>query len=56
MENVWAYLRANKLDITVFDSYDDIRSRLELPRKRSGTRLLNNPKTVGKGQVIERLV
>ena len=24
MENVWAYLRANKLAITVFDSYDDI--------------------------------
>ena len=24
MENVWAYLRANKLAITVFDSYEDI--------------------------------
>ena len=24
VENVWAYLRANKLAITVFDSYDDI--------------------------------
>ena len=24
MENVWEYLRANKLAITVFDSYDDI--------------------------------
>ena len=24
VENVWAYLRANKLAITVFDDYDDI--------------------------------
>jgi transposase len=24
VENVWAYLRANKLDVTVFDTYDDI--------------------------------
>lgn len=24
MENVWEYLRGNKLAITVFDSYDDI--------------------------------
>ena len=24
VENAWAYLRANKLAITVFDSYDDI--------------------------------
>lgn len=24
IENVWQYLRANKLAITVFDSYDDI--------------------------------
>jgi transposase len=24
VENVWAYLRANQLAITVFDSYDDI--------------------------------
>ena len=24
VENVWAYLRANKLAITVFESYDDI--------------------------------
>ena len=24
VENVWAYLRANKLAISVFDSYDDI--------------------------------
>lgn len=24
VENVWAYLRANKLAITVFDNYDDI--------------------------------
>lgn len=24
MENVWAYLRANKLAISVFDTYDDI--------------------------------
>ncbi len=24
MENVWAYLRSNKLAITVFDSYEDI--------------------------------
>ena len=24
VENVWAYLRANKLAITVFDTYDDI--------------------------------
>lgn len=24
VENVWAYLRANKLAITVFDSYEDI--------------------------------
>lgn len=24
MENVWEYLRANKLAITVFDDYDDI--------------------------------
>ena len=24
MENVWAYLRANKLAITVFDSHEDI--------------------------------
>ena len=24
MENVWAYLRANKLAITVFDDYDHI--------------------------------
>jgi transposase len=24
IENVWEYLRANKLAITVFDSYDDI--------------------------------
>ncbi len=24
MENVWAYLRANKLAITVFDTYEDI--------------------------------
>jgi len=24
MENVWAYLRANKLAITVFDSYEEI--------------------------------
>ena len=24
VENVWAYLRANRLAITVFDSYDDI--------------------------------
>ncbi len=24
IENVWAYLRANKLAITVFDDYDDI--------------------------------
>ncbi|MCL4166956.1 UNVERIFIED_CONTAM: hypothetical protein GTU68_054250 [Idotea baltica] len=24
MENVWAYLRANKLAISVFDSYGDI--------------------------------
>ena len=24
VENVWAYLRANKRAITVFDSYDDI--------------------------------
>jgi len=24
MENVWAYLRANKLAITVFDNYQDI--------------------------------
>lgn len=24
IENVWAYLRGNKLAITVFDSYDDI--------------------------------
>jgi transposase len=24
MENVWAYLRGNKLAITVFDDYDDI--------------------------------
>lgn len=24
IENVWAYLRSNKLAITVFDSYDDI--------------------------------
>ena len=24
MENVWAYLRANKLAITVFDTYEEI--------------------------------
>ena len=24
VENVWAYLRANKLAITVFDTYDEI--------------------------------
>ena len=24
VENVWAYLRANKLAISVFESYDDI--------------------------------
>ncbi|MEP3329742.1 transposase, partial [Sedimentitalea sp.] len=24
MENVWAYLRSNKLAISVFDSYEDI--------------------------------
>ena len=29
MENVWAYLRANKLAITVFDSYDDILDKCE---------------------------
>jgi hypothetical protein len=27
MENVWQYLRANKLAITDFDSYDDIRDK-----------------------------
>jgi hypothetical protein len=27
IENVWAYLRANKLAISVFDSYDDIVDR-----------------------------
>ena len=27
MENVWAYLRANKLAVTVFDDYDDIVER-----------------------------
>jgi hypothetical protein len=27
IENVWAYLRSNKLAITVFDSYDDIVAR-----------------------------
>lgn len=29
MENVWAYLRANKLAITVFDSYEDILDKCE---------------------------
>ncbi|MBO0906570.1 transposase, partial [Jiella sonneratiae] len=27
VENIWAYLRANKLAISVFDSYDDIVDR-----------------------------
>ena len=27
MENVWAWLRANKLAVTVFDDYDDIVER-----------------------------
>lgn len=27
MENVWAYLRANKLAVTVFEDYDDIVER-----------------------------
>lgn len=29
MENVWAFLRANKLAITVFDSYEDILNKCE---------------------------
>jgi transposase len=29
MENVWAYLRANKLAITVFDSHEDILDKCE---------------------------
>lgn len=29
MENVWAYLRANKLAITVFDTYEDILDKCE---------------------------
>ena len=27
MENVWAFLRANKLAVTVFDEYEDIVER-----------------------------
>ena len=29
MENVWAYRRANKLAITVFDSHEDILDKCE---------------------------
>ena len=29
MENVWAYLRANKLAISVFDSYSDILNKCQ---------------------------
>ena len=29
MENVWAYLRANKLAITVFDTFEDILEKCE---------------------------
>ena len=29
MENVWAYLRANKLAISVFDSYEDILNKCQ---------------------------
>jgi transposase len=37
MENVWAYLRQNKLCAQVWDTYDDIleaAKRMELPDRR----------------------
>ncbi len=52
IENVWAYLRANKLAISVFDTYDEIVERcmrgMELLRKRSESRPINHIKAICK--------
>jgi transposase len=65
MENVWAYLRGNKLAITVFDDYDDggltphrrqnLRC-LELLRPRSRSRRLDHHTAMGFGHALGPLV
>ena len=50
MENVWAYLRANKLAISVFDNYADRRQVLrsmELLCKRQNRNHVNHYQTMG---------
>ncbi len=60
MENVWAYLRSNKLAISVFDTYEEILKKMcpsvELLRQRSRTNNFNHQKRLDKGQLLGRLV
>ena len=54
IENVWEYLRGNKLAITVFDDYDDIVDeslrRMELLRTRSKAHRVNHHPNLGNSQ------
>ena len=59
MENVWAYLRSNKLAIPVFDTYgksSKMCPNVELLRQRSRTNNFNHQKRLSKAQLLERLV
>ena len=60
VENVWAYLRANKLAISVFESYDDIVdaccNALEFLRQRPQGHSFHNLTVLCRGQLIGPLV
>ena len=61
MENVWAYLRANKLAISVFDNYEQIVGQvlrsMELLCKRQNRNHVNHYQTMGQnGQRLGPLV
>jgi hypothetical protein len=59
VENVWQYLRGNKLAITVFDGYGAngcLLHRVELLRQRPRHRHFHNIALMGRGQPVGPLV
>ncbi|MBC7735806.1 MAG: transposase [Candidatus Saccharibacteria bacterium] len=56
VENVWPYLRATRLAITVFDTYDDIRDARCTAWNFFANNRRHHPTIMGRGQSVGPLV
>jgi transposase len=60
VENVWEYLRGNRLAVTVFDSYDDIVNMTchawDILRQRPRSHRIHHQPIMGDGQCLGALV